>query len=250
MCLRRFDEARANPSRGLTQHAYDRELSRIASWLETTETGDRAELSDLPEDAAAWREVASSSETRIGAGCEHFERCFVTRMRREAEDAQIVVVNHHLFLADLALRSGPRGAHASVIPAYDAVIFDEAHQLEDVATDFFGVRVSSARVEALLRDAERSLVQAKALDGGSPARHLRGARGTKAPSLATAAARHAGAGAGRRRGPSSRRWPFGGGGGGRAARSGRGRRDPGRPRGAPGARSAPRGAGGGGPFAQ
>ena len=85
-------------------------------------------------------------------------RCFVTRMRREAEDAQIVVVNHHLFLADLALRSGPRGAHASVIPAYDAVVFDEAHQLEDIATDFFGVRVSSARVEALAsrRGARRS----------------------------------------------------------------------------------------------
>jgi ATP-dependent DNA helicase DinG len=159
VCLRRFDEARATGT-----HQHDPEFSRIVSWLEGTETGDRTELSDLPEDAAAWREVASSSETRIGAGCEHFERCFVTRMRREAEEAQIVVVNHHLFLADLALRSGPRGAHASVIPAYDAVVFDEAHQLEDVATDFFGVRVSSARVEALLRDAERSLAKTGALE--------------------------------------------------------------------------------------
>jgi ATP-dependent DNA helicase DinG len=159
VCLRRFDEARATGT-----HQHDPEFSRIVSWLEGTETGDRMELSDLPEDAAAWREVASSSETRIGAGCEHFERCFVTRMRREAEEAQIVVVNHHLFLADLALRSGPRGAHASVIPAYDAVVFDEAHQLEDVATDFFGVRVSSARVEALLRDAERSLAKTGALE--------------------------------------------------------------------------------------
>ena len=124
----------------------------------------RKRSSLLPDDAPAWREVSSSSETRIGAGCEHFERCFVTRMRREAEEAQIVVVNHHLFLADLALRSGPRGAHASVIPAYDAVIFDEAHQLEDVATDFFGVRVSSARVESLLRDAERALAKVNALE--------------------------------------------------------------------------------------
>ena len=159
VCLRRFDEARANGG-----HANDLEFSRIVSWLAETETGDRSELADLPEDAAAWREVASSSETRIGAGCEHFERCFVTRMRREAEEAQIVVVNHHLFLADLALRSGPRGAHASVIPAYDAVVFDEAHQIEDIATDFFGVRVSSARVEALLRDAERALGRANALE--------------------------------------------------------------------------------------
>jgi ATP-dependent DNA helicase DinG len=159
VCLRRFEEARASG-----EHASDRDFARIEEWLRETEAGDRAELSDLPEDAHAWREVASSSETRIGAECEHFERCFVTRMRREAEEAQIVVVNHHLFLADLALRSGPRGAHASVLPAYDAVIFDEAHQVDDIATDFFGVRVSSARIESLLHDAERTLAKANLLE--------------------------------------------------------------------------------------
>jgi ATP-dependent DNA helicase DinG len=169
VCLRRLDEARAAGG-----HAGDLEFSRIAAWLRETETGDRAELADLPEDSPAWRMIASSSETRIGAGCEHFERCFVTRMRREAEDAQIVVVNHHLFLADLALRTGPHGAHASVIPAYDAVVFDEAHQLEDIATDFFGTSVSSARIEALLRDAERALGRANALDGASPGPPERG----------------------------------------------------------------------------
>jgi ATP-dependent DNA helicase DinG len=159
VCRRRFEEARLSG-----QHAGDRDFGRIVDWLEHTESGDRAELADLADDAAAWREVASSSETRIGAGCDHFEKCFVTRMRREAEDAQIIVVNHHLFLADLALRSGARGAHASVLPAYDAVVFDEAHQIEDVATDFFGVRISSARVEALARDAERSLATINALE--------------------------------------------------------------------------------------
>lgn len=167
VCLRRFEEARATG-----QHASDREFARIVAWLESTETGDRAELDDLPEDATAWREVASSSETRIGAACDHYEACFVTRMRREAEDAQIVVVNHHLFLADLALRTGPRGAHASVLPAYDAVVFDEAHQIEDIATDFLGVRISNARVDALLRDAERSLAAVNALEAlkSGPAR--------------------------------------------------------------------------------
>ncbi len=159
VCLRRLAEARASGGYGL-----DADFARIVDWVERTESGDRAELADLPEDAGIWREVASSSETRIGAGCEHFDRCFVTRMRREADEAQVVVVNHHLFLADLALRSGPRGGRASVIPAYDAVIFDEAHQLEDIATDFFGVRVSSARVDALLRDAERALGSANALE--------------------------------------------------------------------------------------
>ena len=93
-------------------------------------------------------------------------------MRREAEEAQIIVVDHHLFLADLALRTGPRGAHASVIPAYDAVVFDEAHQVDDIATDFFGTRVSSAKVESLLHDAERTLAKAGALEalGSGPVR--------------------------------------------------------------------------------
>ncbi|MBV9948809.1 MAG: ATP-dependent DNA helicase [Myxococcales bacterium] len=159
LCRRRFAEARAAAA-----HATDPAFRRIEAWVAETESGDRAELADLAEDAPAWREVASSSETRIGADCPHFEECFVTRMRREAEDAQIVVVNHHLFLADLALRTGPRGARAGVLPAHDAVVFDEAHQIEDVATDFFGVRISTARVEALVRDAERCLASANALE--------------------------------------------------------------------------------------
>jgi ATP-dependent DNA helicase DinG len=158
LCLRRFGEARVGG------RPPDAAFARIVDWAARTETGDRAELADLPEDAEVWREVASSSETRIGAACPHFEECFVTRMRREAEEAQIVVVNHHLFLADLALRSGPGGARATVLPPHDAVVFDEAHQLEDIATDFFGVRVSSARIDALARDAERSLAKVNALE--------------------------------------------------------------------------------------
>src|SRR4029077_20897828 len=77
---------------------------------------------------------------------------------------QLLVVNHHLFFADLALRRSRKGDYASAIPNYDAVIFDEAHQLEDVATDFFGVRVSSGRIDALTRDAKRSLMAAGLLD--------------------------------------------------------------------------------------
>jgi ATP-dependent DNA helicase DinG len=176
LCLRRFAEARLT-----SEHASGPEFARIVAWAGETETGDRAELSDLREDAEVWREVMSSSDTRIGAGCEHFEACFVTRMRQGAEDAQIVVVNHHLLLADLALRTGPRGAHASVLPPYDAIVFDEAHQVEDIATDFFGTRVSSARVDALLRDAERTLASVNALEAlkNGPVRAtLDGARAT------------------------------------------------------------------------
>jgi ATP-dependent DNA helicase DinG len=161
VCLRRFHEARLSGNRAL-----DATFARIADWVSRTQTGDRSELDDLPENADGWREVSSSSETRIGSGCEYFEECFVSRMRREAEDAQIVIVNHHLFLADLALREAARGA--SVLPAYDAVVFDEAHAIEDIATEFFGMRISSARVESLVRDAERTLTSG-APRGGSDA---------------------------------------------------------------------------------
>lgn len=151
LCLRRFEEQRfasLEPQR-------DAALRRIEEWRGVTTSGDVSELDDLAEDDPIWRDVTASSDTRVGPGCAHFDECFVTRMRREAEAARLVIVNHHLFFADLALR-GPHPGR--VLPDYDAVIFDEAHQLEDIATDFFGVRVSSARIEAILRDLERTLV--------------------------------------------------------------------------------------------
>ncbi len=147
LCLRRFDEYRGSES-GLAQ---DRAFEAIVRWSRTTRAGDRAELGELAEHLPVWSEVGSSVETRIGSKCEHFEPCFVTRMRREAEAAQIVVVNHHLFFADLAAGGG-------VLPDHDAVILDEAHLAEDVATAFFGSRVSARRVAQLVRDARRALV--------------------------------------------------------------------------------------------
>jgi ATP-dependent DNA helicase DinG len=143
------------------------DLARIQRWAETSLDGDKAELEDLEEGAHAWRDVHSSTETRVGAGCTYYDECFVTRMRREAEQAQVVVVNHHLFFADLALRTGKNSGFGGAIPAYDAVIFDEAHQIESVATDFFGVRISTARLDSLVRDARRGVVAAKVLDATS-----------------------------------------------------------------------------------
>jgi ATP-dependent DNA helicase DinG len=159
LCRRRLAEFRA--SEDSQRPRFARSLGLLDDWLGETESGDLAELAGIREDDPLRREVNSSSDTRIGAGCAYFSECFVTRMRREAEAAQLVVVNHHLFFADLALR-GPHPAR--VIPDYDAVIFDEAHQLEDIATDFFGMRVSRARIERLLGDAERALTAAGAGD--------------------------------------------------------------------------------------
>ena len=159
LCLRRFEEAR--------RRSLGSAIGTVETWRRETESGDIAELDALAEDAAIWREVTSSSDTRVGSACEHYEECFVTRMKRRAERARLLIVNHHLFFADLALR-GPHPGR--VIPDYDAVIFDEAHQLEDVATDFFGIRVSSARIDAFLRDAERAFLFADSLKLGSSGR--------------------------------------------------------------------------------
>ncbi len=152
LCLRRYEAFRhggAALSRKLIA-----ELRLLSPWAEATATGDRADLRELPEDAQIWPHVTSGPDTRIGPRCAHFDACHVTRMRNEAAEAQIVVVNHHLFFADLALR-GPHGA--SVIPDYDAVIFDEAHQLENAATVHFGERVSIGMIERFARDARATL---------------------------------------------------------------------------------------------
>lgn len=143
------------------------DLARIERWAQKTTSGDRAEIADLAEGAPAWRDVQSGTDTRIGAGCKFYDECFVTRMRRDAEQANVVIVNHHLFFADLALRTTKAGGFGGAIPSYDAVVFDEAHQIENVATDFFGVRLSTSRMDALVRDARRALVAARVLDSQS-----------------------------------------------------------------------------------
>ncbi len=133
----------------------------LKNWASRTQTGDRAELVDLPEDLELWKEICSSSETCLGQGCEFFPRCFITRMRQEAAGSDVVIVNHHLFFADLAVRLKGYG---EVLPRYEAVIFDEAHQLEEVATQYFGFSVSNFRCEELARDFHRQVTAAKLKD--------------------------------------------------------------------------------------
>ncbi len=137
----------------------------VEAWSATTDTGDRSEVADMPDTVEFWREVSAASENCIGQACSLFDACFVTKMRQRALEADVVVVNHHLLCADLAVKDGSYG---SVIPAYDTLILDEAHLIEDVATQYFGVQVSSHKVEELVRDVEREL-KAASLD----ARELR-----------------------------------------------------------------------------
>jgi len=164
LCKRRFNEVRrtAYAQGGMAM----RSLPLIEAWAAETETGDMSELATLAEGDPIWREVCSSSETRIGSGCAYNDECFVTKLRKDAEKAQLLIVNHHLFFADLAMRASTseRGFAGGALPAYDAVILDEAHQIEEIATQFFGTSLSRARVEVMLRDAERAFVAAGLTD--------------------------------------------------------------------------------------
>ncbi len=168
LCRRRFGEHSGN------QAALGRAngtLDAIRAWSESTASGDRAELTMLSDDSPEWSAVSATVETRLGPRCPEFERCFVTNARRRAQAAQIVIVNHHLFFADLALKAA--WPQAQLLPAYEAVIFDEAHQLEDVITDYFGIGVSTLRLGALVRDLERASRHRNApLDIAKTATHL------------------------------------------------------------------------------
>ena len=147
-CLYRIQKADNQPILdGLDQKRY---FDEVRDWSRETSTGDRRELVDLPEDLPFWSRINAKGDTCIGQKCPDFEPCFITRMRVGAEAADIVIVNHHLFFADLNVRGNQFG---KVIPDYGAVIFDEAHLIEDIAADYFGFQVSNFQIDELVRDA-------------------------------------------------------------------------------------------------
>ena len=130
----------------------------IAAWEQNTATGDRAELASLPEASALWHKLDARADTCLGQKCSSWEKCFITEMRRRAAESDIVIVNHHLFFADLGIKQQADGApDAGILPDAAVVIFDEAHELEDVAGSYFGISVSAARLDELCRDVEGSL---------------------------------------------------------------------------------------------
>jgi len=148
LCLHRLDQL--NDAAGPSAHNVF--LPIVRDWATRTATGDRAELEDLPEDLPFWSEVAATAETCLGTECTRYDECFVTRMRQQAAASDVVIVNHHLLCADAAVR---QSAFGEVIPACSHLVLDEAHQLEDVVTQYFGLSVSTYRLEDLARDAER-----------------------------------------------------------------------------------------------
>lgn len=150
LCLHRLDQL----GQGASAMSHDVFLPIIREWATRTETGDRAELEDLPEDLPFWSEVSATAETCLGTECPRYDECFVTRMRQRAASSDVVIVNHHLLCADAAVR---QNAYGEVIPSCSHAIVDEAHQLEDVATQYFGFSLSNYRIEDYARDVERFL---------------------------------------------------------------------------------------------
>jgi len=129
-------------------------FQQIKQWSKLTETGDRAELTFLPDDSDLWARLDARRDACSGQKCPSFNPCFVTGMHQRAKDADLIIVNHHLFFADLALKQDDFG---SILPEYSAVVFDEAHEMEDVASDYFGRQISNFRFEELARDADQTL---------------------------------------------------------------------------------------------
>ncbi len=169
LCVHRFDAYRdgpASPGFGAVDAGFRRTpdetlyIRLIDEWRQETTTGDRAEIEDLPEELPFWKDISASTENCIGAECPRHHECFITRMRQRAAESDIVIVNHHLLCADAAVR---QSAYGEVIPSCSYAVVDEAHQLEDVATQYFGIAVSSYRVDDLARDVERA---AAAIPGG------------------------------------------------------------------------------------
>lgn len=154
LCRRRYSEFMRSPA-VLGYPA--KKIEALRAWVGSTDTGDRMTLRELNDDDPLWWEVCSTKDTRIGARCALFNECFVTAARKQAMDADLVVVNHHLYFADAAMR----GHGGALLPRHEAAVFDEAHGIEDIAVEFFSHSISSGQVERLVQDAMKTLRSAQ-----------------------------------------------------------------------------------------
>lgn len=160
LCRHRFDRL-AEIAPTLTEDE-QHWIETISDWLPETKTGDRAELTELPDALPFWTEVTATSEQCLGRECPQFADCFITQMRERADRSDIIVVNHHLMCADASVRQGDFG---EVIPACDFAVIDEAHQLEDVVTQYFGIALSTHRVDEFTRDALQGVIAVPPTEG-------------------------------------------------------------------------------------
>ncbi|MDD5543073.1 MAG: ATP-dependent DNA helicase [Acidobacteriia bacterium] len=161
LCLKKLSEAKKQP---MLESMEEVDLfQQIDEWAQATESGDRAEIPDLPEDLPLWSRLDARAEDCLGKKCSDYERCFIVRMRARAEQSNIIIANHHLVFADLAVRESDFG---SVLPEYEVLILDEAHTIENIATQYFGIQISNYRLEELVRDTYAAL-RAHEISSGS-----------------------------------------------------------------------------------
>jgi ATP-dependent DNA helicase DinG len=149
-CRQKIYDAEKEPVLSGLEEVADFEI--IQQWEKSTEFGDRAEIKTLPEGSTAWAKIDARTDMCTGQKCPNFERCFITLMHQRAAESDIIIVNHHLFFADLSLRD--ENYEGGILPEYDAVVFDEAHDIEDVAAQYFGVSISNYGLQELRRDIE------------------------------------------------------------------------------------------------
>ncbi|HXQ64390.1 MAG TPA: ATP-dependent DNA helicase, partial [Steroidobacteraceae bacterium] len=161
LCRHRLAVALAAPDLPGLGRARQRTLARIERWSRTTDSGDIGELESIPDNDPVWVTATSTRENCLGQDCPEFRSCHVVKARREAQAADLLIVNHHLLLADMALREEGFG---ELLPGADAVILDEAHQFPEVAAQFFGTRIGGRALLALARDALAELTRAGLLD--------------------------------------------------------------------------------------
>ncbi|MBV9269174.1 MAG: DEAD/DEAH box helicase [Acidobacteriaceae bacterium] len=148
LCRQKLYDAEREPMLSGIQERHDYVL--IREWERETESGDRSELRELSDTSSLWLKLDARSDLCAGQKCKQFDRCFITEMHRRALDSDLIIVNHHLFFADLALRD--QAPQNTIIPDYSAVIFDEAHEIEDVAGQYFGISVSNLQLQELIKD--------------------------------------------------------------------------------------------------
>ena len=147
-CRQKIYDAENTPVLTGLEEVADFEI--IRDWEKTTEIGDRSEIKTLPESSTAWAKVDARTELCSGQKCPNYDRCFITLMHQRALESDIIIVNHHLFFADLALKG--ENYEGGILPDYHAVVFDEAHEIEDVVGQYFGVSISNYRFQDLRRD--------------------------------------------------------------------------------------------------
>jgi len=147
-CRQKIYDAEKEPVLAGLEEVVD--FHAISEWEKTTEFGDRSEIKSLPEASSAWAKLDARSDLCTGQKCPNYERCFITLMHQRAMESDIIIVNHHLFFADLSLKD--ENYEGGILPEYHAVVFDEAHEIESVAGDYFGMSVSNYKLQDLRRD--------------------------------------------------------------------------------------------------